>query len=55
MDLLEEHGIVGPADGARPRDILVKDERGASYEKNSLDDAEERDGDGEEESPVREA
>jgi S-DNA-T family DNA segregation ATPase FtsK/SpoIIIE len=25
LDLLEEHGVVGPADGARPRDVLVED------------------------------
>jgi S-DNA-T family DNA segregation ATPase FtsK/SpoIIIE len=25
LDLLEERGIIGPADGARPRDVLVSD------------------------------
>jgi S-DNA-T family DNA segregation ATPase FtsK/SpoIIIE len=25
LDLLEEHGVVGQADGARPRDVLVED------------------------------
>jgi S-DNA-T family DNA segregation ATPase FtsK/SpoIIIE len=25
LDLLEERGVVGPADGARPRDVLVED------------------------------
>ena len=25
VDLLEERGVVGPADGARPRDVLVSD------------------------------
>jgi DNA segregation ATPase FtsK/SpoIIIE, S-DNA-T family len=23
LDLLEERGIIGPADGARPRDVLI--------------------------------
>ncbi|MBI1998721.1 MAG: cell division protein FtsK [Parcubacteria group bacterium] len=32
MDLLEERGIVGPADGAKPRDVLIKEERGAYYD-----------------------
>jgi len=26
IDILEERGIVGPADGAKPRDVLVGDE-----------------------------
>jgi S-DNA-T family DNA segregation ATPase FtsK/SpoIIIE len=25
LDILEEHGVIGPADGARPRDILISD------------------------------
>lgn len=25
LDLLEEDGIVGPADGAKPRDVLIND------------------------------
>jgi hypothetical protein len=25
LDLLKERGIIGPADGARPRDVLVSD------------------------------
>jgi len=25
MDILEERGVIGPADGARPREILIKD------------------------------
>src|SRR5205807_1192099 len=25
LDLLEERGIIGPADGARPRDVLISD------------------------------
>jgi S-DNA-T family DNA segregation ATPase FtsK/SpoIIIE len=23
LDLLEERGVIGPADGARPRDVLI--------------------------------
>jgi S-DNA-T family DNA segregation ATPase FtsK/SpoIIIE len=32
IDLMEERGVVGPADGARPRDVLVSsvDELGGS-------------------------
>ena len=26
MDMLEERGVVGPADGAKPRDVLMKDD-----------------------------
>ena len=29
MDVLEERGVVGPADGAKPRDILVSRETSA--------------------------
>jgi S-DNA-T family DNA segregation ATPase FtsK/SpoIIIE len=25
MDMLEERGVVGPADGAKPRDVLIKE------------------------------
>ena len=25
LDILEEEGIIGPADGAKPRDVLVKE------------------------------
>ena len=25
MDILEERGVIGPADGSRPRDVLIKD------------------------------
>ncbi len=27
LDLLEQAGIIGPSDGAKPRDILVADEQ----------------------------
>ena len=25
MDVLEERGVIGPADGARPRDVLTRE------------------------------
>lgn len=25
LDILEDHGVIGPADGARPRDVLVSE------------------------------
>ena len=33
IDILEERGVVGPGDGAKPRDVLVKNEN--SYAKGS--------------------
>jgi S-DNA-T family DNA segregation ATPase FtsK/SpoIIIE len=30
MDILEERGVIGPADGARPREVLIKKEGGDS-------------------------
>ena len=45
LDLLEEQGIVGPADGARPRDILIADSQSetgkggtAEFEQSQLED-----------------
>lgn len=37
LDLLEEQGVVGPADGARPRDVLVDDLSDLSYPSESED------------------
>jgi S-DNA-T family DNA segregation ATPase FtsK/SpoIIIE len=31
LDLLEERGVVGPADGARPRDVMVEDIEDLTY------------------------
>ena len=35
IDMLEERGIVGPADGAKPRDVLIgrEEEKGGLFEK----------------------
>jgi S-DNA-T family DNA segregation ATPase FtsK/SpoIIIE len=41
LDVMENKGIVGPADGAKPRDVYVSAEK-PSYE-NSVDDQEKRD------------
>lgn len=35
MDLLEEQGVIGPADGARPREILVGKDGGESADDNN--------------------
>ncbi len=37
LDLLEEQGIIGPADGARPRDVLVKADN-APYARDAEND-----------------
>lgn len=35
MDLLEERGIIGPADGAKPREVLIKQEQEKGYDVSS--------------------
>lgn len=40
LDLLEERGIIGPADGARPRDVLVSD-ISEVLDESELEEAEE--------------
>jgi len=32
LDLLEERGVVGPAEGAKPRDVFINDESDDSGE-----------------------
>jgi len=49
MDMLEERGIIGPQDGARPREILDDDSRdGSEYEEGYEDDPEDNDEEDEE-------
>jgi S-DNA-T family DNA segregation ATPase FtsK/SpoIIIE len=38
MDLLEERGIIGPGDGAKPREVLVGDEAPSSDYDESPDE-----------------
>lgn len=42
IDVLEENGVVGPADGAKPREILVGKSEGTDYE-DDIKDQSERD------------
>jgi S-DNA-T family DNA segregation ATPase FtsK/SpoIIIE len=37
MDLLEEKGVIGPADGSRPRDVLSQSSHGGSSEESAED------------------
>ena len=32
MDVLEEHGVIGPADGSKPREILTRERAVAPFE-----------------------
>ena len=34
MDILEEQGVIGPADGSRPREILVGKDGGSQGDEN---------------------
>lgn len=51
LDLMEEQGIIGPADGAKPREILISQEKNDKIEQSLADKDEEdnRDEEGEEE------
>jgi len=42
LDVLEERGIIGPADGAKPREVYGAAEDAVSYE-NPVEDQKERD------------
>lgn len=43
LDLLEEQGIVGPGDGAKPREVLVKNDRDLDYyDTDKLDEMHEK-------------
>jgi hypothetical protein len=35
MDILEERGVIGPSDGAKPREILGGADNGAVTEENN--------------------
>jgi len=35
MDILEENGVIGPGDGAKPRDVLIKPEEGFTTDPES--------------------
>jgi len=41
MDILEERGVVGPADGAKPREVLIGQEDSFSHESIATDTPEE--------------
>lgn len=56
LDLLEEQGIIGPADGAKPREILVtREDLASDYLAESIPEAEEElTGEEEEKEPLEE-
>lgn len=39
MDMLEERGVVGPADGSKPRDVIAENRESVSYEDDGDDDS----------------
>lgn len=44
LDILEEQGLVGPAEGAKPREVLIKNENNNLPENNTnLDEPNEND------------
>lgn len=45
MDMLEERGVIGPADGARPREVFTDDDENdeEEYSENESDESEEGD------------
>ena len=38
MDMLEDRGVIGPADGSKPREVLVEDHDEDSYEEDTDED-----------------
>jgi hypothetical protein len=42
MDILEERGVIGAADGARPREILIGKDGVDGYEKEDAEDTSRR-------------
>ncbi|MFZ5559426.1 MAG: DNA translocase FtsK 4TM domain-containing protein [Patescibacteria group bacterium] len=43
LDALEQQGIIGPADGAKPREVLIKREKESSFVEAPEDEAEDSD------------
>ena len=41
LDLLEEEGTIGPADGSKPRDILIKEKKEDDFEDKDFEQQEE--------------
>jgi len=41
LDVLEEQGIIGPVDGAKPREVFIKKEQDENFEKESEEDLDE--------------
>ena len=43
LDILEEKGLIGPADGAKPREVYIKENSEETNYENVVEDQEKRD------------
>jgi DNA segregation ATPase FtsK/SpoIIIE-like protein len=43
LDILEENGAIGPADGAKPRDVLISDTGSEGFQQSGDDFTDDKD------------